>query len=228
MTLSRLTAVAVATLAAACAYTASAAPASAATKSGCATAGYSYGGVQTAGPRRGISARITATRITGVTSGHVAGWVGVGGAGQGPNGADEWLQVGISSVPGGETEIYYEVAQAGQRAVYTKIASIAAGESRVLGVYEIAPTIWVATVDGVPAMQPVMLPGSHGTWHGMATAESYDGGYTACNTYGIQFADLRVADQTGLWFPIKYPLPFSNGGHSLTTTAPSTFVVNRR
>ena len=228
MTFSRLTAVAVATLAAACACTAFAAPASAAPKAGCATAGYSYGGVQSLAPRRGISARITATRISAVTSGHIAGWVGVGGAGQGLNGTDEWLQVGVSSVPGGETEIYYEVAQANARAVYTKVRDVVVGEQHVLGVYEIAPTVWVATVDGVPVMQPVMLPGSHGTWHGMATAESYDGGYTACNTYGIQFGDLRVADATGLWMPIQHPQSFSNGGHSLTTTAPSSFVVTRR
>lgn len=228
MTLSRLTAVAVATLAAACACTALAAPASAARSAGCATAGYSYGGVQTQYVRRGISAKITATRISAVTSGHIAGWIGVGGAGQGLNGADEWIQVGISSMPGGATEIYYEVAQAGQRAVYTKIASIAAGESRTLGVYEVAPTLWVATVDGVPVMQPVMLPGSHGAWRPMATAESYDGGVTACNTYGIQFADLHVADATGLWYPIKYATPFSNGGHALTALASSSFAVSRR
>jgi hypothetical protein len=184
--------------------------------------------MQTPTARRGISARITATRISAVTSGHIAGWVGVGGAGQGANGADEWIQIGISSVPGGQTEIYYEVAQAGQRAAYTRVASIATGESRIVGVYEVAPTVWVATVDGVPVMKPVMLPGSHNTWHGMATAESYDGGTTACNTYGIQFADLRVADFSGLWLPIQHAQAFSNGGHALTTTAPSAFVVNRR
>jgi hypothetical protein len=228
MLTSRLTAVAVATLAAACACAALASPAGAARTSGCAITGYSYGGVQTLGPRRGISARITATRISAVTSGHIAGWVGVGGAGQGAHGADEWIQIGISSFPGGETEIYYEVAQAGRRAAYTAVAPIAAGESRVLGVYEIAPTIWVATVDGLPVTKPVMLPGSHNTWHGMATAESYDGGITACNTYGIQFADLRVADFTGLWFPIQRPQAFSDGGHALTTFASSSFVVNRR
>ena len=226
MTFSRLTAVAVATLAAACACTAFAAPASAAPKGACAS-GYSYGGMQSLSPRRGISARIAATRISAVTSGHIAGWVGVGGAGQGLNGADEWLQIGISSVPGGQTAIYYEVAQPNARAAYTMVRPVTIGEAHVLGVYEIAPTVWVATVDGVPVMQPVMLPGSHGTWHGTATAESYDGGYTACNTYGIQFADLRVADFTGLWMPMQHPQSFSNGGHSLTTTA-SSFVVNRR
>jgi hypothetical protein len=228
MTLNRLTAVAVATLAVACACTALAAPVSAARSAGCATAGYSYGGVQAGVARRGVSARVTATRISSVSSGHIAGWVGVGGAGQGMNGADEWIQVGIASLPGGATEIYYEVAQAGQRAVYTKVAAIAAGESRVLGVYEVAPTIWVATVDGIPVMQPVLLPGSHGTWRPMATAESYDGGVTPCNAYGIQFAELRVADATGLWAAVKFPVSFSSGGHSLTALGSSSFVVNRR
>jgi hypothetical protein len=227
MPISRLTAVAVATLAAACACAALASPAGAARKGAC-SAGYSYGGVQTAGTRRGISARITATRISAVTTGHIAGWVGVGGSGQGANGADEWIQIGISSFPSGRTEVYYEVTQPGQRTAYTSVATIATGESRVLGVYEVAPTVWVATVDGVPVMKPVMLPGSHATWHGMATAESYDVGTLACNTYGIQFADVRVADFTGLCFPIQHPQAFSNGGHALTAFASSSFAVSRR
>ena len=224
MTLSRLTAAAVAALAAACALTASA---SSATK-GCATVGYSYAGIQTSTPRRGISARVTVTRISAVTSGHIAGWVGVGGAGQGVNGADEWIQIGISSVPGGATEVYVEVAQPGQRPTYTVVSAIAAGQTRTLAVYEVAPTIWVATVDGAPVVQPVMLPGSHGTWKGMAMAESYDGGATQCNSYGIQFDDIRVSDFTGIWFPTQHPTPFTSGGHSLTATAPSSYAANRR
>src|SRR5437763_2512820 len=83
MTFSRLTVVAVATLAAACALSASA---KAATK-GCGQAGYTYAGVQSTGPARGISASLTALRTASVTSGHVAAWVGVGGPGQGANGA---------------------------------------------------------------------------------------------------------------------------------------------
>ena len=228
MTFSRLTAAAVAALAAACACTAFAAPATAAPRVGCATSGYSYGGVQTLSTRRGVSARIAATRISAVTSGHIAGWVGVGGAGQGPNGTDEWIQIGVASFPGGRTEIYYEVALPGVRAAYTGVRPVTVGESHVLGVYEVAAAQWVATVDGVPVMQPVNLPGSHGTWRGMATAESYDSGAAACNAYGIQFAELRVADFTGLWFPIQHPQPFSTGGHVLAAVAPSSISVNRR
>ena len=41
----------------------------------------------------------TVTMTTGprVAGGHVAAWVGVGGVGLGPNGTDQWLQVGFGS-----------------------------------------------------------------------------------------------------------------------------------
>src|SRR3954469_25838443 len=135
MNLSRLTAVAVATLAAACALTASAhaAPTRA---HACPKAGYSYAGVQSLGPARGIAATLTAVRSAQVTSGHVAAWIGVGGPGQGANGADEWLQAGIASIQGGTTELYYEVAFPGVRAAYTAIRAVGAGESHQVEVVE--------------------------------------------------------------------------------------------
>src|SRR5579884_1778723 len=57
----------------------------------CAGGPYLYAGL--AGDRRvaGIGATITpAPAGFDVRAGHVAGWVGVGGPGQGPNGTDEW------------------------------------------------------------------------------------------------------------------------------------------
>ena len=45
--------------------------------------GYTYAGYQAADRGHGVRATITATRALEATSGHVAGWVGVGGPGQG-------------------------------------------------------------------------------------------------------------------------------------------------
>src|SRR4051812_2660574 len=122
----RLIPVAGATLAAACALTAPLAAAPVA-QQGCARAGYSYAGVHTPAAARGMAATISPVRLTGVTSGHVAAWVGVGGAGMGAKGLDEWLQIGVSSMSNGATELYYEVTLPGQKTSYTSLQAVAEG-----------------------------------------------------------------------------------------------------
>ena len=61
--------------------------------------GYSYAGHQGAYRGHGVRAAITLTREPNVDAGHVAGWVGVGGPGQGENGGDASIQAGIASLP---------------------------------------------------------------------------------------------------------------------------------
>ena len=79
--------------------------------------GYSYAGVGAPTNAYGISALISPLNAFDVLNGHVAGWVGVGGPGEGPNGSDEWLQVGYAGFPGiTGSDIYYEVAQPGMPA----------------------------------------------------------------------------------------------------------------
>src|SRR5687768_14287311 len=56
--------------------------------------GYTYAGYQAAYRGHGVRATITPTRALEVAAGHVSGWVGVGGPGQGVNGEDAWIQVG--------------------------------------------------------------------------------------------------------------------------------------
>ena len=51
------------------------------------------------------------TRAPSVEAGHVAGWVGVGGPGQGVNGEDAWIQAGIASMEGTDPMIYAEITQ---------------------------------------------------------------------------------------------------------------------
>lgn len=224
MSFSRLTVVAAATLAAACA---SAVPAHAGARA-CPTAGYSYAGVETLAPARGLQSRITVAQPAQVTSGHVAAWVGVGGAGMGAGGADEWIQIGISSVPGGDTELYYEVTQPGADTQYTSLGQVQVGDTHRVGVYESLPNMWIVWLDGKPASAPIYLPGSHGRWAPTATSESYDGGVTSCNAYAFQFADIKVAAQSGSWQPVGKVSAFKDPGHTLRTTGPGTLFMTRR
>jgi hypothetical protein len=56
-------------------------------------------------------------------------------------------------------------------------------------------------VDGVKISPPVSLPGSHGLFQPVATAENWDGGVAgACNQYGFAFSNLAVrSDYKGAW-----------------------------
>src|SRR4051794_6444449 len=76
-------------------------------------AGYSYDGVQSPTHGYGVSANLTLNARSAVTTGHVAAWIGVGGAGLGPGGSDEWLQAGIAHDSGGLDVLYYEYKQPG-------------------------------------------------------------------------------------------------------------------
>src|SRR5256885_4168826 len=65
----------------------------------CGAGGYSYAGIASSSHAYGIGATVTPLAGFNVLSGHVAGWVGVGGPRQGPNRSDEWPQGGFSRVP---------------------------------------------------------------------------------------------------------------------------------
>jgi hypothetical protein len=209
--------VAVATLAAACTFASSA---SAAPRGACAS-GYSYGGLQTVAATRGIAADVTLLAPSAVTSGHVAAWVGL-------NSGSSWLQIGISSVPGGTTELYYEAAQPGTPPAYHSLAAVAVGETHRLSVAETDQAgTWVVQLDGNTVSAPIALPGTHGNARPMATSESYDGGFTGCNAYMFRFSDLQVSGGAG-WQPIKSARTFANPGVKLESSGPAAVVVSRR
>ena len=71
--------------------------------------GYTYAGRSSATRAHGVGAVLTALSRPRVADGHVAAWVGVGGVGQGPNGTNAWIQIGLSAFPGSEGNLYYEV-----------------------------------------------------------------------------------------------------------------------
>jgi hypothetical protein len=178
----------------------------------CGWSGYSYAGVRAASPANGIAAQLTAVRTPTVQNGHVAAWVGVGGAGLGPGGSDEWLQVGLSALPGGPSELYYEVAQPGSKPQYVRLAeNVTPGASHRVAVLEIAgrPNVWRVWLDGSPASKPLYLPGSHGKFAPTATSETWDGGVPSCNGFAYRFDGVKLASKTGgAWQPLK-------GGHWL-------------
>jgi len=76
--------------------------------------GYTYAGHQSSHIGHGVRATITLTREAAVAAGHVAGWVGVGGPGQGANGEDAWIQTGIAELPGMDPVIYAEITRNGR------------------------------------------------------------------------------------------------------------------
>jgi hypothetical protein len=182
----------------------------------CGPSGYTYAGVAAPGHAYGISAAITPLPAFTVLSGHVAGWVGVGGPRQGPNGTDEWLQVGFSGFPwAGGTSLYYELKIPGRAAAYHEIATgTPVGSPSRVAVLEVHghANWWRVWVDGSPASAPIRLPESHGRWAPIATAESWDGGTGGgCNSFLYRFNGVTLAHAPGgEWRPLS-------GGYAITS-----------
>lgn len=164
--------------------------------------GYSYAGIGAPRPAFGISAFITPLNAFDILNGHVAGWVGVGGPGEGPNGANEWIQIGYSGYPSiTGSAIYYEVALPGRFPTYHQVsAGVPNGTLSKVAVLEIRnrPDWWRVWLNHRPVSRPIRLPGSHGRWSPIATAESWDGGTGgACNTFLYRFRRVSIARAPG-------------------------------
>ena len=188
--------------------------------------GYSYAGHQAAQRGHGVRATISATHALRVEAGHVSGWVGVGGPGQGANGEDAWIQVGIAALPGAEPFLYAEIARGLREPRFIPLENeIRAGERRDLAVLEMArrPGWWQVWVDGKPATKPTQLRGSSGRWAPIATAESWNGGKGACNRFAYRFERVSVASGTGgSWKPFVSGYRFLDRGYRLRALAPTS------
>lgn len=170
--------------------------------------GYNYAGLASDTTGFGVRASIRPTRTPTVEGGHVAGWIGVGGEGLGPGGSDEWLQAGISSVPGSGLSLYYELTLPGRQSRYVMLKGhLPAGRTYQVAVVEATarPNWWSVRVDGARLTQPIHLPGSHGAWRPDATAEDWSGDTGgACNSFGFRFASVQVAASPGgSWQPLS-------------------------
>jgi hypothetical protein len=198
----------IAFVAAACAAAAvvAVAPVGAAPRSACASSDYSYAGIQTPAAVAGIGATITAVASPAVAWGHIGGWIGVGGPGQGPNGTDAWVQVGLSSFADDKgSRIYYEIALPYTKPRYVEVDThVAVGEAHRLAIEELSGGRgwWHVFVDGQPVGPPVHVAGSNKRWKGQAFGESWNGGQGVCNRFDYRFAGVRTAERTGSWAPL--------------------------
>jgi hypothetical protein len=201
---------------------------------GTAAGGYSYAGHQASFHGHGVRATIALTRLPSVEAGHVAGWVGVGGRGQGPNGEDEWIQAGIAAVPGADPSLYAEVARGGAAPEFLPVdGEVAVGRSHRIAVLETSarPGWWRVWVDGRPATGPIELAGSSGRWAPIATAESWNAGTEACNAFAFRFERVSVSyGGGGSWRPFVSAHRFLDGTHRLhdLAAAPAASGVYRR
>lgn len=200
--------------------------------SACGTNGYSYAGESATTTASGISAVITPLGPFDIFNGHVAGWVGVGGPGQGPNGTDEWLQIGISGFPGLYSDIYYEVVQPNRAPVYHEVsADPPIGQPVEVAVVEIRHrwNWWQVLANGTPVSPPIHLPASHHRWTPIATAEAWDGGTGACNAFLYRFRDVSTIRNPGSsWRPLLNAYPITSSSTKLRRSGSSFLAAEGR
>ena len=187
--------------------------------------GYSYAGHQATHKGHGVRATIMLTRVPSVDAGHVAGWVGVGGPGQGANGGDAWIQAGIASMPGMKPFLYAEITREGRDPEFILIEEgVPVGRSHSVAVVEMAgrPGWWRVWMDGQAVAEPVRMRGSSGRWAPIATAESWTAGTPTCNSFGFRFERVSVSyGGGGSWRPFVPGHRFLDSTHTLRDVAPA-------
>ena len=196
----------------------------------CGSSGYSYAGISSRDKVSGVSASLTSLAAPAVQNGHVAGWVGVGGPGLGPHGSSEWIQVGFSGFPGLRVgSLYYEVALPGKSPRYVEVSSnIHQGSKHRVAVLEVGHRHgwWRVWVDGKAVSRPYRLPGSHGAWRAIATAENWGGGMRACNLFSYRFDRVNVARHAGgTWNRLQSVYRIQGGDNRLLLSSSSSFTA---
>ena len=190
---------------------------------------YSYAGLVSSRDGHGVRATLEALKVPSVSWGHVAAWVGVGGTNAGPRGEAEWIQVGYAGFYGGESRLYYEITQPGAAPRFVEVEDdVLPGRVHRVGVAEMRqrPNWWRVWVDGRAVSEPVYLPGSHGTWQPVATAESWNAGTAVCNGFAYRFSRLRVAGRLGIWRPFVVGSELKDPGYRISRS-PAGFVARR-
>jgi hypothetical protein len=190
--------------------------------------GYAYAGAEESRTRAGIRASIGTVSAPKVESGHVAGWVGVGGPNAGPGGAAEWLQAGYSGFDTGQAEIYYEVGVPGKQPTYHTIeAGLRPTEHHLVSVLETRGKAgtWRVWVDDEPASQAFALVGSHGRLVPQAIGEDWRGS-RRCNHFEYSFTRIQVAAAPGgAWAAPRRGYTYRSVGYRATKTGPASFVA---
>jgi hypothetical protein len=163
--------------------------------------------------------------------GHVAGWVGLGGPGLGPGGTDEWIQVGYSGFNGGSSTLYFEVTRPHRWPAYTAVREIEPGESHRVGVAEMRRhrNWWRVWVDGHAVSKPIYLPGSHGKWEPVATAESWNAGTGRCNRFSYRFSRVAFATRPNNGYRLlRDAWKLEDVGYRVAGRSPVGFVARGR
>lgn len=186
--------------------------------------GYAYAGHQATTVAHGIRATITPTTAASVAAGHVAGWIGVGGPGQGAHGENVWLQVGVTSLPGTPTMLYAEITRNGQEPQFLLLLEdVQVGESHEVAVLELSgrPSWWRVWLDGKAVTGPIRLDGSTRRWRPIATAESWNGRQAVCNRFSFRFDGVGVASRRGgSWLPFEPGHTFEDRGFGVRPLSP--------
>jgi hypothetical protein len=180
----------------------------------------------------GVAATVTPSAAPGVHSGHVAGWIGVGGPQQGPGGTDEWLQAGLSTSGDGLIHLYYEVESPARGPRYVDLGVSAVGKARRVAVRQVAgrPAWWRVYVDGRQVTAALPLPGSEAGLAAVATGESWRpvGAEPGCNTFAYRFHDLRIAAPgTRLWTRFQAEWTLQNAPYAVERGADGFDAVSR-
>ena len=198
----------------------------------CGAAEYSYAGLQGVKRAHGVRGTLMPLSLPSVKAGHVAAWVGVGWAGGGPNGQDEWIQTGMVAEQGyTKTKIYYEIVSPGAPYRYAEIADAEVGQRHRLAVLEeeLHPNWWRVWVDNKPVTPGIYLPKSHTGWEPVATAESWNGDVGACNQLGFRFEKVGWATHSGGWWKaLTGGFLFADPGYKILHPERQTFVTLSR
>jgi hypothetical protein len=190
--------------------------------------GYDYAGVEQPSAASGIRTTLTNVTVPDVgASGHVAGWIGVGGPGLGPNGTDEWVQVGYAGFAGGNSQIYYEVTQPNVAPMYHMVQqNVTTNAKNVMAVAEVQPNGWQVSVNDQVVSPVINLPGSHGKFAPQAIGETWNGGTTICNIYAYGFGNVQVAPKAGSPWVLGTAGPhWQNKQQLLVKTAPASYLT---
>jgi hypothetical protein len=194
--------------------------------------GYSYAGFQ--GPKRvyGVAATISALAAPRVRAGHVAGWVGLGWSGGGPNGQDEWIQVGLTAEKGDSRDfLYVEVVKPGAAYRFDEVARVNPGDRHRIAVLEVRgrPGWWRVWIDRRPATEPIFLPQSHAAWEPVITSESWNGNVGACNPLAYRFERVQQAKWPGGgWTRVPVRYRFQDAGYRLVQLTRRSFLAAAR
>ncbi len=139
--------------------------------------------------------------------------------GLGPNGSTEWIQVGYSGYSWEDSTLYYEVTRPGGYPTYHAVMKVEPGETHSMGVAEMRSrkNWWRVWVDGKAVSKAIHLPGSHGTWEPVATAESWNADSGRCNSFAYRFSRVAFATKPNRgWRLMRNAMKLEDTGYRVT------------